>query len=134
MGWESLFFCTYSRLWGVPDGTSGKEPACQRRRHKRCGFNPWIGKISWRRAWQPTQVFLPEESPWMKDCGGLQLIVSLRVGHGCSDLACTCAHTHTDAHIYKHTLCSARPNSNASSTLKRKTVPYPRGYTSPSKP
>ena len=30
--------------------------------HKRCGFNPWVGKIPWRRAWQPTAVFLPEES------------------------------------------------------------------------
>ena len=23
------------------------------------GFNPWVGKISWRRKWQPTPVFLP---------------------------------------------------------------------------
>ena len=28
---------------------------------KRCGFNPWLGKIPWRRAWQPTPVFLPGE-------------------------------------------------------------------------
>ena len=28
------------------------------------GFNPWVGKIPWRRAWQPTPVFLPGESPW----------------------------------------------------------------------
>ena len=28
----------------------------------RHGFDPWIGKISWRRAWQPTPVFLPGES------------------------------------------------------------------------
>ena len=34
----------------------GKEPACQCRR---CGFDPWIGKIPWRKAWQPTPVFLP---------------------------------------------------------------------------
>ena len=37
------------RYWlmkGFPGGTSGKEPACQRRRHKRCGFNPWVRKIS----------------------------------------------------------------------------------------
>ena len=27
------------------------------------GFNPWVGKIPWRRAWQPTPVFLPRESP-----------------------------------------------------------------------
>ena len=29
---------------------------------KRCGFNPWVRKIPWRRAWQPTPVFLPTES------------------------------------------------------------------------
>ena len=45
-----------------PAGTSGKEPACQCRRHKRCGFDPWVGKIPWRRKWQPTPVFLPGES------------------------------------------------------------------------
>ena len=28
---------------------------------RRPGFNPWVGKISWRRKWQPTPVFLPEE-------------------------------------------------------------------------
>ena len=26
---------------------------------RRCNFNPWIRKIPWRRAWQPTPVFLP---------------------------------------------------------------------------
>ena len=25
-----------------------------------CGFNPWVRKSSWRRAWQPTLVFLLE--------------------------------------------------------------------------
>ena len=33
---------------------SGKEHACQYRRHKRCGFDSWVGKIVWRRAWQRT--------------------------------------------------------------------------------
>ena len=47
---------------GFPGGTSGKEPACQRRRYERCRFHPWVGKIPWRRAWQPTPVFLPGES------------------------------------------------------------------------
>ena len=28
----------------------------------RPGFNPWVGKISWRRQWQPTLVFLPGKS------------------------------------------------------------------------
>ena len=33
--------------------------------HLQCGrpgFHPWVGKIPWRRSWQPTLVFLPEES------------------------------------------------------------------------
>ena len=47
---------------GFPGSTSGKEPACQCRRHKRHRFNPWVGKIPWRRAWQPTPVFWPGES------------------------------------------------------------------------
>ena len=33
------------------DDASGKESACQCRRHKRQGFNPWVGKIPWRRVW-----------------------------------------------------------------------------------
>ena len=45
-----------------PSGASGKEPDCQCRRHKRCGFDPWVGKIPWKRAWQPTSVCLPGES------------------------------------------------------------------------
>ena len=45
---------------GFPGGTSGKEPSCQCRR--RCGCDPWVGKIPWRREWQPTPVFLPGES------------------------------------------------------------------------
>ena len=39
-----------------------KEPACQCRRHKRYGFNPWVRKIPWRKAWQPTPLFLPGKS------------------------------------------------------------------------
>ena len=47
---------------GILDGTIGKESACQCRRHKRCWFNPWAGKIPWRRVWQPIPVFLPGKS------------------------------------------------------------------------
>ena len=47
---------------GFPGGASGKESTCQCRRHKRGGFNPWVGKIPWRKAWQPTLVFLLRES------------------------------------------------------------------------
>ena len=30
--------------------------------HSRAEFDPWVGKIPWRRAWQPTPVLLPGES------------------------------------------------------------------------
>ena len=64
------------KFWYVPftRGISGKGSACQCRRSKRCGFDLWVGKIPWRRAWQPTPVVLPgkshgqrilaEHSPW----------------------------------------------------------------------
>ena len=51
-----------------PGGTTGKEPPCQSRRHKRHEFNPCLGKILWRRAWQPT----PGESTWTEELGRLQ--------------------------------------------------------------
>ena len=57
-------------------GASGKEPACQRRRPKRHGFKPWVGKIPWRRKWQPTPVFLPGESPRTGEPGRLQFMGS----------------------------------------------------------
>ena len=51
-----------------------KKPACWWRRHKRSRFGPWVRKIPWRRAWQPTPVpvFLPGESPRTEEPGGLQ--------------------------------------------------------------
>ena len=45
-------------LWGLPWWLSGKESACQCRRCRRHGFDPWVEKIPWRRKWQPTPVFL----------------------------------------------------------------------------
>ena len=38
---------------------SGKESSCQCRR---CGFDPWVRKIPWRRKWWPTPLFLPGKS------------------------------------------------------------------------
>ena len=58
-------------ILGFPCGASGKELACQCRRCKRPGFDPWVRKILWRRAWQPTPVFLPGKIPWTEEPGGL---------------------------------------------------------------
>ena len=43
---------------GFPGGSDGR--VCLQR--GRPGFDPWVGKIPWRRAWQPTPVFLSGES------------------------------------------------------------------------
>ena len=42
------------------------EPAT-RRIHE---FNPWVGKVPWRRAWQPTLVLLPGESHELRSLVG----------------------------------------------------------------
>ena len=45
-------------------------------------FDPWVGKIPWRRAWQPTPVFLPGESHGLRSlAGGLQFMGPQRVRH-----------------------------------------------------
>ena len=80
---NSYFFEeNYKHIRSFPGG--GKEPAfavsCQCRRHKRCRFDPWVGKISWRREWQHTPVFLPGEFHRQKSLVG-RLQFTQRTGH-----------------------------------------------------
>ena len=79
--WELWRKWFYLRTLAMPGGASGKEPACQYRSHKRRGFDPWVGKIPWRRTRQPTPVFLPGESSWTAEPDGLRSVGSQRVGH-----------------------------------------------------
>ena len=55
---------------GLPRWLRGKESARQSRRHRRPGFDPWVGKIPWRRKRQPTPVFLPGESHGPRSLAG----------------------------------------------------------------
>ena len=48
---------------------------------RRPEFDPWVGKIPWRKTRQPTPVFLLGESPRTEETGGLQSVGSERVGH-----------------------------------------------------
>ena len=64
-----------------------KESACQCGRH---GFNPWVGKIPWRRKWEPTPVFLLGKSHVQRSLRGYSPWGCKRVGH---DL--TTEHTRT---------------------------------------
>ena len=49
--------------------------------YKRQEFNPWVRKISWRRARHAIPVFLLGESPWIEEPGGLQFTGSQRIRH-----------------------------------------------------
>ena len=56
---------------GFPGDASGEEPACRCRRRKRQEFSPWVGKIPWKKKWQPTPGFA-WEIPWTEEPGRLQ--------------------------------------------------------------
>ena len=84
----SIKITTKQLMLDVPGGTSGKDSACQWRRHKRHSFDPWIGKISWRRAWPPTPGFLPGEFHRQSSLEGYSPWGHKRYGHNWSDLAC----------------------------------------------
>ena len=58
------------QIWGFPAGASSEKPTWQHRRHKRPGFDPWVWKLPWRRAWQSSPVLLPEESPGQRSLAG----------------------------------------------------------------
>ena len=51
-------------------GASGKEHAYQCRRCKRGDFDPWVGMIFWRKAWQPTPIVLAGESHGQRSLAG----------------------------------------------------------------
>ena len=72
-------------LKSFPDGSDGKPPAMWRP-----GFDPWVGKIPWRRAWKSTPVFLPGESHGQKNLAGYT-----PRGHKELDMPEQLAHTHT---------------------------------------
>ena len=55
-------------LAGLPRWLSGRESACQCRRH---GFSPWVERIPWRKKWQPTPVFLPGKSHGQRSLGSI---------------------------------------------------------------
>ena len=65
-----IFSSTLGSIREFPGGANGKEPACHCRRRKRRGFDPWVWKIPWRRAWQLTPVFLPGESHGQRGLAG----------------------------------------------------------------
>ena len=95
--WNSILLVILLEMaWnmlGFPGGANGEEPACQCRRHKTCGFDPWVGKIPWRRTLQSTPVFLPGESHGQRSLVGYS-------PYDCKEADTTemILHTHTHTH------------------------------------
>ena len=91
-GWgpshSAFFFPTYQSFlrfvlcitWASPGGASGKEPTCQCRRHKRCGFNPWVEKIPLEEGMATHSSILAWRILWTEEPGGQWSTASHRVG------------------------------------------------------
>ena len=78
----TLIFTPKFRVTKIPYHTELPWWPRSERIHLQCGrpgFDPWIGKSPWRRAWQPTPVLLFGESPWTEEPDGLQCMESQRV-------------------------------------------------------
>ena len=114
-------------IMGFKGSASGKEPTCQCRRHKRHRFNPWFGKMPWRREYQPTLVFLPGEPHEQRNLEGYGTVQFSRsvvsdslqpmdcsmsgflVHHQLPELAQTHVHRVCDAIQPSHPLSSPSP-------------------------
>ena len=86
-----------------PGGSVGKESACNAG-DRRGGLSPWVGKISWRRVWQPTPVFWPGESHGERSLVGCS-------PKGCKESYMTEATEHS--HTYISSLLSLPPNTQS---------------------
>ena len=63
---EKGFYYLFTTESGFPGGSDSKESACK----VEVWFDPWVGKIPWRRKWQPTLVFLPGRSYGQRNLEG----------------------------------------------------------------
>ena len=93
--WKLLAYCMcLANWWGLCSYCSQvalviKKPPAYGRRHKRLGFNCWVGKVL-EEVMVTHSSILACRIPWTEEPGGLQSIELHRVGHDWSDLA----HTH----------------------------------------
>ena len=59
-------------FWGLPQWLSRKEPSCQQRKCSRIRrYNPWVGKIPWRRKWQTAPISCLEKSHGQRNMGAI---------------------------------------------------------------
>ena len=85
-------------LPGLPKWCSSRESTCQCSRHRRCRFDPWVGKVPWRRKWQPFSSSLAWV-PCSEEHNGLQ-------SKGCKQ-SDTAEHAGTSTHCLE-SFCAVR--------------------------
>ena len=71
---ESVLYIIRNTNLAFPGGSVMKESTYQ---CMRCRFDLWVGKLPWKKKWQPTPVFLPKESHQQYSLPGYRP----RVGH-----------------------------------------------------
>ena len=65
--------------FGIPRWLSGEESVCPMEETQETWVSLWVGKISWRRTWQPASV-LAWKTPWTEEPGRYSPR-GCRVGH-----------------------------------------------------
>ena len=95
---------------GFPGGASGKESICQAGNTR----VPWVGKIPWRRAWQPTPVFRFDpcvgKIPWRRKWQHRPVFSKITVDGDCSH------------EIKRHLLLGRKAMTNRDSILKSRDI------------
>ena len=100
-GQKPLFWFSKDDVWRLPKWLSGKEAACQCRRCKRHGFDPWVRKILCSRTWQLSPVYLPGKFHGQRSLAGYSTW-----GHKESDKTKGLSrHAHTYNHTQRLWLC-----------------------------
>ena len=67
---QQLYF---KKKEGIPGSSVVKNPPANEGDINRGRFNPYVGKIPWRRVWKPTPIFLPAESHGERSLVGYRL-------------------------------------------------------------
>ena len=89
MMWKLLSVWITKKLWKIlKDMGISDHLTCllrnlyvgQYRRHRSCGFNPWVRKVPWRRPWHPTPVYLLGESCGQRSLVGYRLSGGKQLG------------------------------------------------------
>ena len=95
-------------LWKLPSGASGKESACQCRRHR---FDPWVGEDPPEEGLATQARIHAWRIPWTEEPGGLQSIGLQRVRHEATYHA---PHCYKDSHSVQQPGMSAGEASSPS--------------------